>query len=51
MSQTVGRSWVEAWSNIVIGFCINFVANLIILLNIKPDVYDELDLKWAIENK
>ena len=31
MSQTVGRSWVEAWSNIVIGFCINFVANLIIL--------------------
>jgi hypothetical protein len=29
--QTVKRSWWEAWSNIFIGFAINFVANLAIL--------------------
>ena len=31
MSQSRRRSWKEAWSNIFIGFGINFVANLIIL--------------------
>ena len=31
MSQTVKRSWKEAWSNIFIGFGINFIANIAIL--------------------
>lgn len=31
MSQTRLGSWLEAWSNIVIGFAINWVANLVIL--------------------
>lgn len=31
MSQTVKGSWAEAWANIVVGFTINYVANLIIL--------------------
>lgn len=31
MAQTVKRSWGEAWSNIFIGFTINYIANIIIL--------------------
>ncbi len=31
MSQTVKRSWMESWSNIFIGFGINFMANILIL--------------------
>lgn len=31
MAQSVKRSWKEAWSNIFIGFAINFVANIMIL--------------------
>jgi hypothetical protein len=31
MSQTIRRSWVEAWINILIGFGINFTANMVIL--------------------
>lgn len=31
MTQTRRRSWKEAWSNIFIGYTINFVANIIIL--------------------
>lgn len=31
MSQTIERSWWEAWSNIFVGFGVNFVANLVIL--------------------
>lgn len=29
--QTVKRSWAESWSNIAIGFGINYLANLFIL--------------------
>jgi len=29
--QTIKRSWAESWSNIFIGFSINFIANMIIL--------------------
>lgn len=31
MTQTIKRSWKEAWSNIGIGFGINFIANITIL--------------------
>lgn len=31
MSQTRMRSWKEAWTNIFIGYSINFVANIFIL--------------------
>lgn len=31
MGQTRLGSWLEAWANIVIGFAINWVANLIVL--------------------
>ena len=31
MSQSVCRSWQESWSNIFIGFGINFIANITIL--------------------
>ena len=30
MSQTIKRSWYESWSNILIGWAINFLANMII---------------------
>lgn len=30
MAQSVRRSWAEAWSNIAIGYSINFIANLLI---------------------
>lgn len=30
MSQTIKRSWAESWSNIFIGWVINFLANMII---------------------
>lgn len=40
MSQTRLGSFIEAWANIVIGFSINWVANMLILplfgFNIKP---------------
>lgn len=29
MSQTIKGSWCEAWTNIFVGFAINFVANAI----------------------
>lgn len=29
--QSVKRSWMESWSNIFIGFAINYTANLLIL--------------------
>ncbi|MDE2102743.1 MAG: hypothetical protein KGL39_36195 [Patescibacteria group bacterium] len=29
--QSVKHSWMEAWANIVIGYSINFCANLVIL--------------------
>lgn len=29
--QSVKRSWYEAWTNILIGYGVNYVANLIIL--------------------
>jgi hypothetical protein len=29
--QSVKRSWLESWSNIFIGFGINFTANMVIL--------------------
>lgn len=31
MSQTKKGSFIESWANVVIGFTINFVANLVIL--------------------
>ena len=31
MSQSIKRSWKEAWTNIFIGYTINFVANMLIL--------------------
>ena len=31
MSQSIKRSWLESWSNIFIGFGINFIANIVIL--------------------
>ena len=31
MSQTRKRSWKEAWTNIFIGYTINFTANALIL--------------------
>ena len=31
MVQTRRRSWGEAWSNIFIGYAINFTANMLIL--------------------
>ena len=31
MAQSIKRSWLESWSNIFIGFGINYVANLVIL--------------------
>jgi hypothetical protein len=31
MPQIVKRSWLESWTNIFIGFAINFIANLVIL--------------------
>ena len=40
MSQTKLGSFIEAWANIVIGFTINWCANMIVLpwfgFNIKP---------------
>lgn len=30
MAQSKSRSWKEAWTNIAIGYIINFVANLIV---------------------
>ena len=30
MAQSKARSWGEAWTNIVIGYAINFVANLVV---------------------
>jgi len=29
--QSITRSWQESWSNIFIGFGINFIANILIL--------------------
>jgi len=29
--QSIKRSWLESWSNIGIGFGINFIANILIL--------------------
>jgi hypothetical protein len=31
MAQSVKRSWGEAWFNIMVGFAINFTANMLIL--------------------
>ncbi len=31
MTQTRLGSFIEAWINVLIGFCINFVANILIL--------------------
>jgi hypothetical protein len=31
MSQSIKRSWLESWSNIFIGFGINYIANITIL--------------------
>ena len=31
MAQTIKRSWQESWSNIFIGFAINYLANILIL--------------------
>lgn len=31
MSQTVAGSFVESWFNVLVGFSINFTANLLIL--------------------
>jgi hypothetical protein len=30
MAQSKTRSWAEAWINIGIGYCINFVMNLVV---------------------
>jgi len=29
--QSIKRSWLESWSNIAIGFSINYLANILIL--------------------
>ena len=29
--QSIKRSWAESWSNIAIGFAINYLANILIL--------------------
>jgi hypothetical protein len=29
--QTIKRSWQESWTNIAVGFLINYLANLLIL--------------------
>ena len=31
MTQSIKRSWQESWSNIFIGFAINYIANILIL--------------------
>lgn len=31
MSQSVKRSWAESWINILVGYWVNFTANLLIL--------------------
>lgn len=31
MSQTIRRSWLESWTNILLGFSINYLANIILL--------------------
>ena len=31
MSQSIKRSWAESWTNIFIGFAINYLANILIL--------------------
>ena len=31
MSQTRLGSWLEAWANILVGFSVNFLANLVVL--------------------
>lgn len=44
MSQTIKRSWCESWSNIFIGWIINFLANMIVFplfgyeLSIKKNI-------------
>ena len=30
MAQSKSRSWKEAWTNIAIGYCVNFVANIVV---------------------
>jgi len=31
MTQSIQRSWAESWSNIAVGFSINYLANILIL--------------------
>jgi hypothetical protein len=44
MSQTIKRSWLESWSNILIGWIINFIANMIIfpLFGFKITIRDNI---------
>lgn len=51
MPQTRLASWVEAWANIIVGFGINYAANLVVLplfgFGVSPSVAFHIGLVFT----